>query len=303
MFRRIVCATDFSEQSAIAARYAASIARASHGSLELVHAWTFPVLADFSSNPNEPIEMSRRAAAQALTAAVAALGPDLSVTGTMIEGAPERAIVAYAAERGADLLVTGSSARKGIAHALLGSITERILRLSTVPVLAVPVGTVVAPDARFAPKHILVPVDLEAGSAEALRVAIAVGARSQARIAAVYAWQSSPYAAHSVEISMKNEASERALLDAWMHRALAGAHTHVEHIVREGEVTDVIVEVAAEQHADMLVMATAGRVGLAHFMLGSVTERTLRTVGLPVLTHRMAMAANPALEATPALAR
>ena len=44
--------------------------------------------------------------------------------------------------------------------------------------------------------------------------------------------------------------------------------------------------VAAEEHADMIVMATQGRAGLERFMLGSVADRVIRRAPRPVLTVR-----------------
>lgn len=52
-------------------------------------------------------------------------------------GRPSREIVAYAEENGVDCIVLGTHGRRGLEHFLLGSVTERVVRLSTVPVLTV----------------------------------------------------------------------------------------------------------------------------------------------------------------------
>mgnify|MGYP003288102568 CR=1 FL=1 len=49
-----------------------------------------------------------------------------------------------------------------------------------------------------------------------------------------------------------------------------------------------IIEVAAEEQADLIVMATHGRTGLSHLVMGSVAERVVRTAPCPVLTIRPA---------------
>jgi universal stress protein A len=64
-------------------------------------------------------------------------------------------------------------------------------------------------------------------------------------------------------------------------------------IVRDGIPETVIVEVAAELAADLIVMATHGRSGLVHFILGSVAETVIREAGCPVLTMKPNPAANP----------
>lgn len=48
----------------------------------------------------------------------------------------------------------------------------------------------------------------------------------------------------------------------------------------------VIAEVAEKQRADLIVMATHGRSGFSHLLLGSVTEKVIRSAPCPVLTLR-----------------
>jgi len=56
--------------------------------------------------------------------------------------------------------------------------------------------------------------------------------------------------------------------------------------VRLGSADTEIVEVAKEIGADLIVIGTHGRTGLAHFFLGSVAEKIVRTAPCPVLTVR-----------------
>ena len=63
--------------------------------------------------------------------------------------------------------------------------------------------------------------------------------------------------------------------------------THAyEILVVTGEPATTISEVAHEQNADLIVMATHGRTGLKHFFLGSVAERVVREAPVPVMTVR-----------------
>lgn len=54
-----------------------------------------------------------------------------------------------------------------------------------------------------------------------------------------------------------------------------------------GSVHESIVEAAEQEHADMIVMATHGRSGIQHLLLGSVAERVVRTAKVPVMTLRL----------------
>jgi universal stress protein A len=55
-------------------------------------------------------------------------------------------------------------------------------------------------------------------------------------------------------------------------------------IIRSGIAETVIMQVAAELNADLIVMATHGRTGLSHLILGSVAETVVREATCPVLT-------------------
>lgn len=61
----------------------------------------------------------------------------IDVVERVVGGNPHQSIADYAAEHGVDLIVMGSHGRSGIRRALLGSVTERVLRTTTIPVLVV----------------------------------------------------------------------------------------------------------------------------------------------------------------------
>ena len=60
------------------------------------------------------------------------------VRGVLRRGRPWEEIIAMAADIKTDLIVVGTHGRQGLPHAILGSVAERIVRLSEVPVLTVP---------------------------------------------------------------------------------------------------------------------------------------------------------------------
>ena len=66
-----------------------------------------------------------------------------------------------------------------------------------------------------------------------------------------------------------------------------------EFFVRSGDPAEVIVKVANELMADVIVMATHGHKGLARLVLGSVAERVVREARPPVLTLRLETAVQP----------
>lgn len=84
-------------------------------------------------------ELERRA--RSATGHVVDRGEDrgLAVTESVAAGRPHTEIADYAEENGVDLIVMGSAGRGGVRRALLGSVAERTLRTTTIPVLVVDV--------------------------------------------------------------------------------------------------------------------------------------------------------------------
>jgi nucleotide-binding universal stress UspA family protein len=293
MFKHIVCATDFSEPADVAARYAASIARTFHGEVELVHGWHWlEEMSEFALLRPEAIEESLKVHDARLAKAVDdLLAHGIQASGKRVDGPLDRAIGAHVAEVHADLLVVGTEGRTGMAHALLGSVAERIVRTSPVPVLVVPHATDVAREAHFAPKHILVPVDLAPESGEVLRTALSLARHTGAKLTVVHAWQSLLMPPHG-EAESHTEDEMDARFGEWLKEQIGDAS--VEHVVDRAAPYDLIERVALERKPDLVVMSTAGRTGVMHFMIGSVTERTVRGLGLPVLTVRRPSASESA---------
>jgi len=61
----------------------------------------------------------------------------------------------------------------------------------------------------------------------------------------------------------------------------------VSTLLMRGTPHEAITSAADQEHADLIVMSTHGRSGLSHLLLGSVTERVVRTAKVPVMTLRL----------------
>lgn len=85
-----------------------------------------------------------------------------------------------------------------------------------------------------------------------------------------------------VNIDVEIEEAARKSLEGWVKRHVRGLDK-VDVRVRPGVTHEVICETADEIGASVIVMATHGRRGFAHALLGSVTERVLRDAPCPVL--------------------
>lgn len=144
---------------------------------------------------------------------------------------------------------------------------------------------------------ILVPVDFSDCSRRALEHAAGLAEAVGATIEVLYVWEPPVYAMPDLAIDVPGEPS-RNLRDyaqsqaveemgVFLQRALgeAGA-AKVQTTIESGHVYRSIVDLAARDKVDLIVMGTHGRTGLPHIMLGSIAEKVVRHASCPVLTIR-----------------
>jgi nucleotide-binding universal stress UspA family protein len=136
-FKRILAATDFSEASRDALDLARALAHEAGAELTVMHACEVPAFTEFAASVDliTPLEELGRSKLDALLPSVRAECP--GAKGVIKVGVAWDEILAVAAEVRADLIVMGTHGRRGVVHAILGSVAERVVRLSTIPVLTV----------------------------------------------------------------------------------------------------------------------------------------------------------------------
>jgi nucleotide-binding universal stress UspA family protein len=82
---------------------------------------------------------------------------------------------------------------------------------------------------------------------------------------------------------LKREADR--LMQSYLTRITAAGLTG-DIVVKHGPAFQEIMDVAKEQHVDLMIMGTHGRTGPSHLLLGSVAERLVRLAPCPVLVVR-----------------
>jgi nucleotide-binding universal stress UspA family protein len=141
MYDRILVPTDGSEGMAGVVDHALELAAvhdaAVHG-LYVVDTGSFATL-PVETTWNGVSEMLREEGEHALDT-FGERAEDVPVESAITEGNPSDEIVAYAEDNGCDTIVMGTHGRGGIDRLLLGSVAERVVRTSSVPVVIVPVG-------------------------------------------------------------------------------------------------------------------------------------------------------------------
>jgi universal stress protein A len=139
----------------------------------------------------------------------------------------------------------------------------------------------------FPYRKILCPIDFDENSYIALGRAIEIARHFKAAIFLIHAVPLvAQFGEAPIPIDLYNDQQKVAL--AKLNEVAAQKLGGIEHktIVYAGDVAGSIVQAVNQFQPDVLVMATHGRTGLAHFVLGSVAEAVVRRAICPVLTIR-----------------
>jgi nucleotide-binding universal stress UspA family protein len=143
--RHILVPTDFAAASASALELGVQMARAFDARLTLLHVWEIPIYPymDFMLNSTVISEVED-AATKGLARALVELNKTMPAAQSKLKtGLAWQVILEATEELNVDLVVMGTRGRHGLSRLTLGSIAEKVVRLSKVPVL-----TVHAPDER-----------------------------------------------------------------------------------------------------------------------------------------------------------
>jgi len=129
---RILCPVDFSETSTEAFDYANRLAATTGAELIVLHSFDAPALHGITGQdrPADPLLVRR------LEAQTSPL-PGVRIQRVLHAGLPAETICLQAEQRNCDLIVMGTHGLTGLAHLLLGSVAEHVLRHAPCPVLVV----------------------------------------------------------------------------------------------------------------------------------------------------------------------
>ena len=142
----ILCPVDFSASSEEAARYAVMLAEAvGAAKLYFLHAhqrivYPAPVIGGSYIDPDTLTAIEDHLRRQLTGLVGRHSAHKVEVEGELREGPPHPTIVDYAKEIGADMIVMSTHGRTGIGHLLLGSVAEKVVRTSPIPVCTVRVS-------------------------------------------------------------------------------------------------------------------------------------------------------------------
>lgn len=138
MYDHILLPTDGSESMESVIDHAVDLATVHDATLHAVYVANTASLSDLPMESSwENVSSALRKQGEVAIEAVEAHAGELLVESTILEGSPSREITRYADENDIDVIVMGTHGRSGVDRLLLGSVAERVLRSSPVPVLTV----------------------------------------------------------------------------------------------------------------------------------------------------------------------
>jgi nucleotide-binding universal stress UspA family protein len=297
-FNRIVCPVDFSDCSQRALDHAMAIGRwhGAHVWALHVHQLVTPVYASAPEVGGDALSIIRltESERQQLETSLYDWVATDTAPGVSMETAVEeefnvpQAIVAYASAVGADLITIATHGRSGFKRFVLGSVAEKVLRTSPCSVLVVPPhASDAVPRAPVAYQRIICALDFSTVSAHTLEVAAALAAEAGGRVTAV----------HIVEIPVQLDDQPTPALPEYRAMCFEQARrcmrtltaalpptVGVAPLLLAGKPAREILQLADDQHADLIVMGVQGRGAIDRMLFGSVTQQVVRQAACPVLT-------------------
>ena len=202
----------------------------------------------------------------------------------VVQGNPAPTIVDYAQRYDQDLIVMPTHGRQGISRYLIGSVSEKVVRLSSTPVLTVRMQ----PDEQltFPYESILLPTDGSTAATHAAESLTQLAAALDATVHVLSVVEDSTFGP-DVRSTDSGKETEQAAADAVETvvseaetRGVATTVRHIEH----GSPVEAILDSIESNDIHAVGMGTTGKRGTDRILLGSVAEKTVRSAPVPVMT-------------------
>ncbi|MFB6170243.1 MAG: universal stress protein [Haloarculaceae archaeon] len=287
MFDRVLFPTDGSEVSTAVLPYAVEFAAVHDATLHLLNVadTTRTSTVSLQGEVVDALEAEGERIVEA--AADRVREQNRPVVTAVRQGVPDRTILSYVADTDVDLVLMPTHRRSGLERALLGSVTERVVRRAPVPVLTVHPEGDSLPECPH--RRVLVPTDGSDCATAALDVGVDVARAHGAAldVLSVVDLTSLGLDVHSEVQADSLEASARDVVEAATERATAAGIEDVSGAVERGTaVHDAVLSYVTDHDVDLVVLGTHGRTGLERYLLGSVAGRVVRQSPVPVMTVR-----------------
>lgn len=298
--QHLLVPTDFSASADAAMDHAVSLAHRFHATLHLLHVVNDPGAGLYGLGDAEAkIDQLKGETSSKVRDRLYGMAPDSSAVEVQTAVAQRLnvdvtdAIQDYVGEHAIDLVVMGTHGRGGLGQLVLGSVANTLIRRSTCPVMTVRERKEESNSSLEVDyQNLLAPIDFSDYSRTALRLSKTVADRygatqhllfvAEKRVLPTFSDTGIP-GVGVVEMDPEIVANAEAALEE-LHADVGGPEVESAYHVREGDVSQDIIDFAEVNDTDLIVMATRGLTGIDRFVLGSNTERVVRAAPCPVLT-------------------
>lgn len=290
---RVLFPTDFSDAAENALRHALEVARKFDARITILHVRTL-----FADDPNQPeFQLLDQGKYESSVEEQLAMMTEGVETSDRVDTVMERnlsaasGILTFVEDHRVDMVVMGTHGRSALSRFFLGSVAEKVVRHASCPVMTVGHGKSGYRNSQDYRK-ILATFDFSEISKEAVRRGQQFAQAYGAEIEVLYVveqvipppldkiWQVSvksevPEVISSARESLKNTLGQEEFDQVKLEVRVGDA---------DGKAEGEIVSYARENEFDLVIMGTHGLSGIDHALLGSTTERVVRTAPCPVLT-------------------
>jgi len=292
MYRNIMVPVDGSSFAREAVLQGLRIASQSGATLRLVRVATTPVLSNGDSFgiESESLREMRNAELAELysIAAECRAHSTVNVTASLQNGPVGDALIGYAHRHRVDLIVMRSHARRGLARVWFGSVADKLIRESGIPVLVVrPPSVATALGSSFGYKRILVPLDGSLLAEESLRRILPLAHIDGSQITLLRVVAPSRQREHLESSIGPADASDVAEAQRYLNTLLTSSLDKPlkvnRRVIVADDVASTILHCAEIEESDLVAIATRGRGAIARARSGSVADTVMREAPVSAL--------------------
>jgi nucleotide-binding universal stress UspA family protein len=277
--KRILVPCDFSECAQNAYTFALDIAKKTNGELFVIHAIDLPFIYDaplygipYMVDTNGLMTELENVAKENFRKMKSSHSVQHDISFEVCHGPVTATIRKFIDDHQIDLVVMGTKGANGLSEILIGSNTEKVVRYSPVPVVAVRKAVNLS-----SIQNIVFPTSLEPDQDDLISDVKELQAFFDARLHLLVI--NTPH-------NLKRAADETSLVKD--HARKHGLENYTINIREDFDEQAGILDFVLEIHGDMIAMGTHGRKGLSHLFRGSIAEDVVNHVDVPVWTHSIA---------------
>jgi nucleotide-binding universal stress UspA family protein len=290
MHKVIMASTEGSDSERAAISVAVKLAQRFDADLHLVRVETAPLVIE--TVPRPPVltitdqtlldeRLARLRKLEALGTECRAPG-EIRVLTALEDGPVAPTLRDYAKELNVDLIVMSSHSRGGLKRITLGSVTDYLIRNTSIPVLVVrPPTSVVGAAPEQALSRIVVPLDGSELAEQVLPEVAALASRFGSTISLLHVLTPETYSQKEImQPGLPWWDADMALANSYLDEAatdLTGQGlTVIKDIVLSDDIASAILDYAARTKADLVALATRGKGGVSRLVFGSVADEITR---------------------------